>query len=948
MSDSSATIVRNTPASAGPIPTSTERYALGVEIAHGGQGVVFEARDTLLNRTVAVKILKEGFSPQSAVGRRFLDEARITGQLQHPGIPPVHDLGTLPNGRPFLAMKLIKGQTLDAILKARPDPSDDRGRFLAIFEQLCQAVAYAHAHHVIHRDLKPANVMVGAFGEVQVMDWGLAKVLTNREPPQSEATEHEAEMTAAMSEVESNRDDDSATKAGSVLGTPAYMPPEQAIGAIDEIDRRSDVFGLGAILCAMLTGKPPFVAGDSESTRKLAARGSIEEAFTRLDGCGAEPDLVALCKRCLNPQRESRPADADAVASAVASFRAESAERARQAELDRVKAEGEARTQRQKRRAQLTVVAGVFALVVVGGGAWAVVRAQAADRRADADRVASVALGRAEQLAARADPLDPATAADAEEAVRLWEQAEAEVARAEGAVAGVGDAVLTARVAEQAGPVREKLANARRDATLLSGLEAARATDTATVGTFGDRRAAVRAYRAALATAGLPVGGPANALATAIQAERPGVRAALIPALDEWLSDAAKLPTELRDRAELNMLREAINQADPDLARREVRTAVAAGDRAVLLAISNRTDTAALPPGTIGLLYNAIANSTPAGERKAVLHRLVPLLRAARDRYPTDPGILMSLRGALFFGYPNDPVARQEAIGCVRVAVALRPDLSMYHFILAQLLTTERGGDEAEPHYRRVLEIDPKHTFALANLAFVLEQRGDLVGAADLYRRAAASRSFPQALYNLGKVLRIQGDLAGAEAALREMLRQVPASADGHNRLAFVLQCKGDLNGAVAEYRETLKYDPKHALAGKNLTLAERFRQLLPRLPGIVEGKAAPATPKEACEFAELCSQPFQKQFAAAVRLYEGAFAADSKLADDLGAAHRYTAACRAAMAAADQGEDAGKLDDKERTRLRLQALAWLKADLALRAKQLESGKPADRDAVQR
>src|SRR5262245_63094348 len=114
------------------------------------------------------------------MARRFADEARITAQLQHPAIPPVHEVGTLPDGRPFLAMKLIKGQTLDALLASRPEPSVERGRFVAVFEQLCQAVAYAHAHGVIHRDLKPSNVMVGAFGEVQVMDWGLAKVLGAR------------------------------------------------------------------------------------------------------------------------------------------------------------------------------------------------------------------------------------------------------------------------------------------------------------------------------------------------------------------------------------------------------------------------------------------------------------------------------------------------------------------------------------------------------------------------------------------------------------------------------------------------------------------------------------------------------------------------------------------------------------------------------------------------
>ena len=123
--------------------------------------------------------MQERFAGRVGTARRFVDEARITGQLQHPGIPPVHDLGTLPDGRPFLAMKLIKGRTLDALLRDRPDPAADRGRFVAAFEQVCQAVGYAHAHRVIHRDLKPANVMVGAFGEVQVMDWGLAKVLAD-------------------------------------------------------------------------------------------------------------------------------------------------------------------------------------------------------------------------------------------------------------------------------------------------------------------------------------------------------------------------------------------------------------------------------------------------------------------------------------------------------------------------------------------------------------------------------------------------------------------------------------------------------------------------------------------------------------------------------------------------------------------------------------------------
>src|SRR5204862_504869 len=137
-----------------------------------------------------------------------------------------------------------------------------RGKFIAIFEKVAEGVAYAHAHKVIHRDLKPLNVMVGSFGEVQVMDWGLAKVLTER----PERTEIVCALeTAAATEIRAAREDSDRTSAGSVLGTPAYMPREQAIGAVDQIDARSDVFSLGGILCAVLTGRPPYVATDFES-----------------------------------------------------------------------------------------------------------------------------------------------------------------------------------------------------------------------------------------------------------------------------------------------------------------------------------------------------------------------------------------------------------------------------------------------------------------------------------------------------------------------------------------------------------------------------------------------------------------------------------------------------------------------------------------------------------
>jgi tetratricopeptide (TPR) repeat protein len=366
------------------------RYLLGEEIARGGMGVVYRATDTVLSREVAVKVLHEKYAPDSGTARRFADEARITGQLQHPNIPAVHDLGVLPDGRPFLAMKLIKGETLEDLLKRRAAPAEDCGRFVAVFEQVCQAVAYAHAHDVIHRDLKPANVMVGTFGEVQIMDWGLAKVLASAERPRRG---DDPEETTAPTAVFSLREgDDLFTQAGSVLGTPAFMPPEQAAGAVDVIDRRSDVFGLGAVLAVVLTGRPPFVADTSESARVKAAQGDVGACLARLDGCGADPDLVALCKCCLAPRSEDRPADASAVAQAVAALRAAADERARRAELDRLKAEGEAREalaraaeQRQRRRLLLTAT-GIVALVLLVGlsvSLWQMRRALEAEDQAN-------------------------------------------------------------------------------------------------------------------------------------------------------------------------------------------------------------------------------------------------------------------------------------------------------------------------------------------------------------------------------------------------------------------------------------------------------------------------------------------------------------------------------------------------------------------------------------
>ncbi|MBM3983478.1 MAG: serine/threonine protein kinase, partial [Planctomycetes bacterium] len=296
-------------------PAAPPGYELLAEIGRGGMGVVYRARDLALNRDVAVKILQERFPPDGTAARQFVEEAQITGQLAHPGVPPVHQVGALADGRPFLVMKLIKGHTLDVILTQNPE----RARLLAIFDALCATVGYAHARGVIHRDLKPQNVMVGAFGEVQVMDWGLAKVLR---PPSAGAGEQPpappAPTNGSAPHTEFRVPLSDQTVPGSVMGTPGYMSPEQAGGEHDKIDRRADVFALGGVLCTILTGRGPYTGTSATEVHLKAVRAQTGEALAALDACGAAPALVALCKRCLSAAPEDRPADANAVALALA------------------------------------------------------------------------------------------------------------------------------------------------------------------------------------------------------------------------------------------------------------------------------------------------------------------------------------------------------------------------------------------------------------------------------------------------------------------------------------------------------------------------------------------------------------------------------------------------------------------------------------------------------
>lgn len=228
---------------------SATKYQLASELARGGMGTVYLAEDTELNRQVAIKVLNPP-DVTTDLRQRMMREAQIIARLEHPGIVPVHDAGVLPDGRVFYAMKYVRGRRLDEYA-AETDSIRDR---LRKFQAACDAVSFAHAHGVIHRDLKPQNIMIGSFGEVLVLDWGVAKILQKREL--ADASEAD---TLRLPRNNSNHNSGD-TSQGTIIGTRYYMSPEQARGEVDRLDERSDVYSLGAVLCFLLTNESPKTA----------------------------------------------------------------------------------------------------------------------------------------------------------------------------------------------------------------------------------------------------------------------------------------------------------------------------------------------------------------------------------------------------------------------------------------------------------------------------------------------------------------------------------------------------------------------------------------------------------------------------------------------------------------------------------------------------------------
>jgi serine/threonine-protein kinase len=874
-------------------------YEILEELGCGGMGVVYKARHLALQRLVALKMLRADSQGLAEMEGRFREEAQLTGQLQHPGIPPVHEVGVLADGRPFLAMKLIQGRTLEDLLQERSAPTADLPRFLAIFEQVCQTLAYAHSRGVLHRDLKPANIMVGAFGEVQVMDWGLAKVLKQSGAADTEATV----IRTARSEPVTPGQPGAQTQAGAVLGTLAYMAPEQARGEVDQLDQRCDVFGLGALLCVVLTGQPPY-AGAAAELWFQAARGELGDALSRLKSSGAEAELVQLARVCLAPKKEDRPSDAGAVSQALGAYLTGVQERLQKAERERAAAQVRVVEERRRRRITLALAGALLLLASLAGvGTWWFQRVEAAraEQTARIEREVRQALGEGLALAEQGRRLS----ANPQEWERMAELGLSATKRAQGLLeSGEAGGLISSDLSEQLRTLTVKLTRQAQQAARTRGMmkDLDRILEKQTESSAGEfyKAGALPLYAPAFRAYGIDVEAlPEQEVAAAIAASP--LKAKLLAALDDW----SLVHPDRMARERLTRIAQAV-EADPQAFGHRLREARLKGDTAALKRLAQEADVRLLPSTTLVHLAAALRLGN---ERMATAE----LLKRAYAQHPDDFWVNHDLAMALRFEHPQE---QEQMVGHFRAALAARPSSVGMYLRLGSVLRKRGQVDEAIALYRKAIELDPTYSPSFNNLANTWKEKGDL----------------PEAI-----------------KALREATRLDPRNAFSHLNLGMTLASAGQYAEASASLRRGLEKRAASSIPvpPPTVRMVEQFLPVVEKLPKLLQGQEQPASNAERLVVADFCFMQ-KKLNALAARFYADALAADQKIADNPKNGPRYNAACAAALAGCKQGNDADKLDDQERARWRQQALDWLRADLTWWDTELDSGNTDARAAVQK
>jgi tetratricopeptide (TPR) repeat protein len=790
-----------------------------------------------------------------------------------------------------------------------------------------EALEHAHSLGVVHRDVKPGNLMIDAQGKLWVTDFGLARFGA----------------------------DAGLTLTGDFVGTLRYMSPEQALAKHGLVDHRTDVYALGATLYELLT-RVPAVGGQDrqEILRKIAFD---EPAAPRSLNRAIPADLETVVRKALAKEPSERYATAREMADDLRCWLEDKPIQARRPTLlHRL-----GRWRRRHKPLVRSVAALVLLVLLVGGG---VLGWQQRQRAATEQAVG-----------------DDLREADLLQQQERWSQELQVLERASGRLAAGGSPQL-----------RERVEQRRKDVTMVAQLEEARCQRSAAGPEGFDYTGADRAYAAAFANYGLNL----EALAPAEAADRirtSPIRTQLVAALDDWGTVVKQRHAGSNEPA-----RVVARLADDDPWRQQLRDPEVRKDRAALERLAEAEGVLDQPPADLIWLSRAMdaMNGRVAAER---------LLRRAQQRHPSDFWINFELGGCLY----EDPATSAEAIGFLRVALALRPNSHVAYNNLGVALQSQKKLAEAEAAFRKAIELKPDAAEIYTNFGNALKEQNKLAEAEAAFRRAieldpnsagnhyslgnalgrqkklaeaeAAFRraielkpDYAAAYLNLGVALKDQNKLAEAEAAYRKAIEVKPNYPDAHYNLGVALQRQGQLAEAVAAYRKVIELKPDypeghcnlgqvlvsqglfaealvhrrrgHELGSRDprwpypseqwVKQCERLVELDAKLPQVLKGEVEPADVAERLGLAELCQLPCKSLYAAAARFYAGAFAEQPKVADDLQAQHRYNASCAATLAGCGQGKDADQSDDKERARLRRQALEWLRADLAAYRRLLE------------
>jgi serine/threonine-protein kinase len=825
-----------------------QRFRLLRPHARGGLGEVFVALDAELHREVALKQILESQADDPVSRQRFVAEAEITGGLEHPGVVPVYGLGTYGGGRPYYAMRFIKGDSLKEAIErfhANPTLKNDSGhrslelrKLLRRFVDVCNAIDYAHSRGVIHRDIKPANIILGRHGETLVVDWGLAKAIGRADPSGGEQT------------IAPSSSGSSETLPGSALGTPAYMSPEQAAGDLDRLAPRSDVYSLGATLYCLLTGKPPFEGDDIGEILRRVQAGDFRapwEVDPSLDKA-----LDAVCKKAMATKPEGRYASGRALAEDVERWSADEPVSACREPMGR-------RARRWARRHWPLVTAAAAAVLVALAGLGAVLAVQRGANRA---------------LAAKNAALDQANV-DLREAVRQKDMANAALGEANGRVLARFDLAREAIRSFKAGveeeealkedrlrPLRDKLlGSARRFYDRLgellrdqrdAGSKGVLADSYAELGELidriGQRPEALEAYKTAVAI-------------RRELAAQPGAAAVEGIRLSQALDMLGEEAFELGDHAgSLAAHDEARALAEP----------LAAGTTATIEArrvLGSAHQGVGVADQATGKIAEALAAFRRARETREALVRDAAAVPDDRkklaDTYNWVGDLLErtgDLAGALAEQRRNQEMFRALAAEHPEVP-SYRRDLAVSHARVGDLLEKTGNPAAALAEQRRFQELfralAAEHPAVLRyrrNLAvshnrvgLLLEATGDLAGALAEQRRyqelmralAAEHPDVPDyrvglavshtrvggLLTTAGKPALALPELESARSLLEDLARAGPTVPDYRDRLAAALNAAG---GALRDLGRPGEAHDRHARA---VALADGLASAYPKVP---------------------------------------------------------------------------------------------------------------------